>query len=502
MENRAVKTNKYINEIKLGIIFFCISNLLFLYYQTTFFIGNHDWDWVKGTTQVLSLDTGLFEGRYAKFILNVCLYGGQILPILNNLTAFVLLSFGMVLLVKYWKIEKGISGILIGSIIISSPYIWDWLYFPINIIGNFAAIPLVMGGLIWAENKQWYYRLAAIICFLTALGVYPSVAEMMVVSWVIRSLLEKKISKSALGTIIVSLIFFVLILKILTYKEIIYTGHYNIQTADMPDLIKRIPDMMILAVRQLYASIPFFPRALKVIGILIIICAFAKTILEDKHFRTIILWAIGLGATVLSAFLAARWEEAAYVARINFYGINFLYAGGLALLLNEKTPKIAKNVGLLLGMLFISIAAREGFYTQKVWQFGKNAEEKMIERIKDRIEERQTASTQSRLIPVVAGEKALRPKYYQETYQKDNPYMLTSSFMVRHIPAGILNFYAVNQIYAGRSQIGELTEPLYIFLRDAKAPWPSEQGIYVDDTYAIILLTKEGIKAIQAQIPK
>lgn len=502
MENRAAKTNKYINEIKLCIIFFCISNLLFLYYQTTFFIGNHDWDWVKGTTQVLSLDTGLFEGRYAKFILNVCLYGGQILPILNNLTAFVLLSFGLVLLTKYWKIEKGLSGILIGTLIISSPYIWDWLYFPINIIGNFAAIPLVIGGLIWSENKQWYYRLSAIICFLTALGVYPSVAEMMIVCWVIKNLLEKKISKSALGTIIVSLIFFVLILKILTYKAIIYTGHYNVQTADMSELIKRIPDMMILAVSQLYMSIPFFPTELKIIGILIIVCAIIKTLQENCNLRTVILWGIGVGATVLSAFLAARWEEAAYVARINFYGMNFLYAGGLALLLNEKTPKIAKNVGLLLGMLFISIAVKEGFYAQKVWQFGKIAEEKMIERIESRIEVRQTASTQSRLIPVVAGEKALRPKYYQETYQKDNPYMLTSSFMVRHIPAGILNFYAVNPIYAGRSQIGELTEPLYIFLRDAKAPWPSDEGLYVDDTYAVILLTREGIEVIRAQIPK
>ena len=168
MENNAVKTYKYINEIKLGLIYFCICNILFLYYQITFFIGNHDWDWVKGTTQVLSWDTGLFEGRYAKFILNVCLYGGQILPILNNLTAFVLLSFGLVLLSKYWQIAKRSSQIIMGTFIISSPYIWDWLYFPINIIGNFAAIPLVVGGLIWSENKQWYYKTAAIICFLIA----------------------------------------------------------------------------------------------------------------------------------------------------------------------------------------------------------------------------------------------------------------------------------------------------------------------------------------------
>lgn len=502
MENNAVKTYKYINEIKLGVIFFCICNLLFLYYQITFFIGNHDWDWVKGTTQVLSLDTGLFEGRYAKFILNVCLYGGQILPILNNLTAFGFLSFGLVLLTKYWRVEKISSQIIIGAFLISSPYIWDWLYFPINIIGNFAAIPLVIGGLIWSENKQWYYRLAAIICFLTALGVYPSVAEMMIVCWAIKCLQEKKISKGALGTIIVSLILFALILKYLTYKNIIYTGHYNVQTAGLAELVKRIPDMILLAFSQLYMSIPFFPNTLKIIGILIITGAVIKTLQEERKFRNLILWGIGLGATVISAFLAARWEDAAYVARINFYGVNFLYAGALVLLLNKQTPKIGRNIGVVLGILFICLAAREGFYAQKVWQLGRNAEEKMIERIMGRIENRLNNSAQSRLIPVVAGEQSLRPRYYKETYQKDNPYMLTNSFMVRHIPAGILNFYATKPIYAGQSQIGELTVPLYIFLRDAKAPWPSDEGLYVDDTYAIILLSKEGIAAIQAQIPK
>lgn len=502
MENNAVKTYKYINEIKLGLIYFCICNILFLYYQITFFIGNHDWDWVKGTTQVLSWDTGLFEGRYAKFILNVCLYGGQILPILNNLTAFGLLSFGLVLLSKYWQIAKRSSQIIMGTFIISSPYIWDWLYFPINIIGNFAAIPLVVGGLIWAENKQWYYKTAAIICFLIALGVYPSVVEMMIVCWAIKGLLEKKISKSALGTMSVSLIFFVLILKYLTYKNIIYTGHYNVQTADWAEMLKRIPDMVVLAFSQLYMSIPFFPNNLKIIGILIITGAVIKTLQEERKFRNLILWCVGLGATIVSAFLAARWEEAAYMARINFYGVNFLYVGALAVLLKEQTPKIGRNIGLMLGILFVCLSAREGFYAQKVWQLGKTAEEKMIERISGRIESRLNSSAQSIRIPIVAGEQSLRPRYYHETYQKDNPYMLTSSFMVRHIPAGILNFYAAKPIYAGQSQIGELTVPLYIFLRDAKAPWPSDKGLYVDDIYAIILLSKAGIEAIQAQIPK
>lgn len=502
MSKKHFKTDEYISNFKLGLIYFIFANVLFLYYQTTFFIGNHDWDWIKGTTQVLKWDTGLFEGRYAKFILNVCLFGGQILPLLNNITALGLLSLGLVLLTKYWKIEKTSSSIIIGALIISSPYIWDWLYFPINILGNFAAIPLVVGGLIWAERQQWYYKLAGLVCFVTALGVYPSVAEMIIVCLSIKSLQEKNIKYGAWGTALLSLVVFALVLQILTVQGVIYTEHYNVQTAGFEELIHRIPEMVTLAVSQLYMSIPFFPTELKVIGILIILGAVITTLRENFSLKTLILWGIGLGATVLSAFLAARWEEAAYMARINFYGLNFLYAGALALLLSERTSKLTGNLGLLLGILFICIASREGFYVQKVWQMGKLAEEKMIERVEARIETRLEPRNQSFLIPVVAGEKALRPRYYSEKYQKNNPYMLTSPFMVRHIPVGMLNFYAIKPMYAGQSQIGELTVPLYVFLRDTKSPWPAEEGVYVDDTYAIILLTKEGIKAIQAQIPK
>ena len=55
--------DKTFRGIKLFWLVFAALNLVFLYYQVTFFIGNHDWDWVKGTTQVLRWDTGLFEGR-------------------------------------------------------------------------------------------------------------------------------------------------------------------------------------------------------------------------------------------------------------------------------------------------------------------------------------------------------------------------------------------------------------------------------------------------------
>lgn len=505
MNKKYLKTDKYADDFKLCMIFFILSNILFLYYQSVFFIGNHDWDWVKGTNQVLSLDTGLFEGRYAKFILNIILYGGQVLPILNSMTAFFLLSVGMTLLVRYWRIKDTISSLIVGSIVISSPYILDWLYFSINIIGNFMAIPLVILGLSWAENKKWYYKLVSIICFLIALGVYPSIAEMMIVCLVVRNLIEKRISVGTYGIVLTALIIFEIVLKVLTYKGIIYTGHYNMQTATIGELVQRVPEIILLSFKQLYMSIPFFPKELKIIGLMIIAGAIIKTLQREGRIRTIILWGIGLGGTVLSAFLSAKIEEAAYIARINFYGINFLYAGGVAILLskaqiNEQEKSFAKNIGMLLGILFICLGGREIFIAQKVWNFGQEAEEKLAERINDRIESRIENSIT--LIPVVAGEQSLRPKYYHQEYDKNNPYMLTSPFMIRHIPSGMLNFYLPEPIYAGSSQIMGLNEPLYIFLRDVKTTWPSEQGLYVDGEYAIIMMTTDGIRAIQAQIPK
>ena len=110
-------TNSTISNKRLFMLVFLTLNLLFVFYQTSFFIGNHDWDWVKGTDQILSINTGLFEARFSKFILNVILYGGQIFPILNNITAFALLSLGAVMLTNYWKIKRNICS---NSIILTS----------------------------------------------------------------------------------------------------------------------------------------------------------------------------------------------------------------------------------------------------------------------------------------------------------------------------------------------------------------------------------------------
>lgn len=135
--------------------------------------------------------------------------------------------------------------------------------------------------------------------------------------------------------------------------------------------------------------------------------------------------------------------------RVNFYGLNFLYAGAAAVLLSGF--RWQRNIGLVLAGLFLLLSVRQDFYAQKVWQLGKTAEERLVERVSAQIEAVRPHTAP--LTPVVAGELPLRPRYYAEKYAVSAPYVLNAPFVVRHIPSGMFNFYAVSPLFYGGSQI-------------------------------------------------
>ncbi len=483
------------NNVKLWLSLFAIINIIFLFYQVHFFWGNHDWDWIKGTTQVLSLNTGMFEGRFAKFILNKVLFGGQVLPIFNNIIAFALLALGVILLVEYWQIRGIKNKIILALFPMVSPFILGWLYFPINILGNFAAIPLVAGGLCLAEKKA-IDKVTAVICWLIALGTYPSTMEMIIICFCFRCILNpitfSEIIKMTI-LILVSLLLFKFLLWNLGQLQWIVKDYYNLKTVTLSELINRTPQMIKLAFSQLVTTLPFMDLKFKVLGIITIIIAFISSICK---FKTAFLWLFAFLTTVLSTWLTGTPEETAYMPRINFYGLNFFYTGAIAVLLQRKGW--THNLGSLLSIALIYQSIIADFNAQKVWLLGKKAEENLIERISARI----TFQTSQQKIPIVAGEISLRSRYYFEKYQQPSPYTLHAPFIVRHIPSGIFNFYAIKPLFYGISQISSIDTELYNFLQSAYQPWPAEKAIYIDENYAIILLTSQGIQAIQSQLPQ
>ncbi|MBQ8750646.1 MAG: hypothetical protein IJZ30_03300 [Alphaproteobacteria bacterium] len=486
------------NNMYLFFSVFITLNIIFLYYTTTFFIGNHDWDWVKGTTQVLSLSTGMFEARFGKFILNVLLFSGHIFPILNNFVSFILLSIGAVLLAKYWNINKLLSAFIVSISFTATPFILGWLYFPINILGNFSAIPLVVGGLILIEKEKILPKIIALLFFILALGVYPSTMEMIFIVFFVRQIILKetnirKVLKS-FSIIILSLAIFKLLLIVLAHYHLIMSNYYNMELNSINDIIRKIPEFIKLFFSQLWTTIPFFPRMLKLTGGIIVILALSSTI---KNIRNIIFWFIICGATILSSVLTSNINETALMPRVNFYGLNFLYAGSIAILLMQKT--IWRNFGYLFGLIYLVLSINESIYAQKVWHLGKISETNLVMRMSSRIEEKSKILP---LTPILTDEISLRPKYYYNKFDKTTPYILERSFIVRHIPSGMFNFYAPNTLFYGSSQIRELTPDLYNYLRTVDTPWPNDKGLYIDNEYAVIMSTRKGIEAIKAQLPK
>lgn len=492
---RQKKSN--IQDFKLFTALFIALNLVFCFYQTTFFWGNHDWDWMKGTDQLLKLNTGMFEARYAKFILNVFLFGGHVLPIFNSLIAFALLSLGTVFIAHYWQLKTFANKLLVGLFIAVSPYILGWLYFPINILGNFAAVALVAGGLLLAEKeKSVLSYIFSVICFLLALGVYPSVTEMMIILICFRHILcqtaqFKQFLKPFILPVL-ALVIFKLMLIILSANHLIAGDYYNLQTVSLAELIARVPDIIKLSFEQLILPLPFMNVSFKILSLLIVLTA----LFSLRNIHQVLLFVAALLATVLSSWLTAMPAETVFMPRVNFYGVNFFIAGAVAVLLIQNGFR--RNLGLLFAVLFIFQSIIADFYAEKVWAMGKRAEENMVLRLASQIENKPNFKPR---VPVVAGELALRPRYYHDFYLIKSPYLLDQPLMVRHIPSGMFNFYMPEAIFDKTSVISNVSPELSLFIKQARKPYPDKRALFVDDDYAVMLLTKDGIKAIQAQMP-
>jgi hypothetical protein len=204
---------------------------------------------------------------------------------------------------------------------------------------------------------------------------------------------------------------------------------------------------------------------------------------------------IALVATILSTWLTKAPDETAYMPRVNFYSISFLYAGTMTLLLKEKG--LMRNLGIILSVLLIWQNILNNFEASKVWQLGRTAEINLTERITGQIENYKKL----RRIPIVAGELPLRPRYYHTSYQKESPYVLNGALLVRHIPSGMFNFYAIEPMFYVGSQISEISPELYQFLSIEGKAWPNKNALFVDDVYAVILLTPDGVQNIRDQLP-
>ena len=492
-------------DIKALLISYFIVNLIFLYNTLNFIWGNHDDVFI---TEGLKLSSGLFEGRFSQFIPPVLLTNGQILPIITNLLGLMFLTIGLWLLAKYWNIPKSLLNYtLFITFFISQPYTLSWLYFTFITLSCLLWTMLVILGLYLSQSisksthKLWL-SFASILCFYLPLGGYPPVINTIFVCLgakiVISYIFEKHTLKELFHTykytllnILLATICFKLTLKIVNPNNV-----YNLETTAIAAYPTKFIETLIISYKQFILSLPFMEQSYKLILFTMVLIAFVSAVIKAENLKKRLLTLLFILGTIwcasLTTFLVIPPTQ--YVARIDFFGLAFIYAFALALLLSFKKP-ISRSIAIIFMIIIIPFSIINDYRAQKNWQQGFTAEMQILEDITARIEEHPNFNPKKQYRFYQAGDISLRPAYYNQKFSQSEPFLLNIAYLAMWQGAPLAQFYSPFTYIDTKTPllISDITPELYRFIQEKAHPYPHRNSIWIDDKIIVVIYNRYGL---------
>ena len=508
-------------ELKLWFYAFVAMCAVFSPLLFNFIWGNHDWQPLLVDSRVYS---GLLEGRFSQYFLLCLTLMGKILPVLNILLGFVLYSLALVLLYSRF-FEFPLKNTALLPIIAAAilPYINEILYFQFIVFSQLSW-PLVIALALLcckkaAKEYALLYEMSTYVLLLFAVSGYPAASNLFVsavaLDIIIRSDSFKNMSKRLVLSVLPFLGAFLTLYVLHQWliSQHIMMSLYNNQTPGVVELIAKIFPMIVLSVQNLMQPQPFFSSGLKsAICLVLLLFVFYKLITEKtlKSRLFLILCFAGLLLCLkFSAWLTfetpenyfSQYDPAAFMVRTDFYAIPCLVLVCVAGLMNAD-GKLYKNAAVLMSVVLIVLSLKADFYFAKVHLFGFQTEALLQERINNRIQENEGYNPESLYTVVQAGELPARARFYKKSpLEKYGYYTLQIPYTRHWIAFEYYNFYAPKNFVREGTSINpqEITPKMIDFLSYKIDVWPSENAVYVDDTYAIIALTKNGKKMLTEQ---
>lgn len=490
---------------------FALINLAFLFHTVNFMFGDHDWNYVR-TANYWS--EGAFEGRPLHFVLQSLFFGGEILPVLNNLLSFAALTLSGILLAKYWQIPFSVLSYTLFSVFVAIlPYTLVWLFYAKDTLINLSLPLIAVCGLLaadYAVNKQKpAYHLLAVALFYFAFSSYAAVINFLGVCFLgeimlvyaggsenISALIRKKLFPAA--DMLAALTLFKLTLVLMPI-----TSDYNTQTISFAYLPEKFIETVKVMFAQFTAPLPFMEYKYKLLLLVMSVFGAGAALAKGGKHRAFPLLVLLFGVLFTSklAFFAAdergqvlaQMENFAFVPRLDFYGLVYVYALGLAGILSLPANKWRK-AGIVLAVIITFMSLVRDMYAEKVWKLGFDAEMKAHERIVTRLEERTdfTPSRPYRLLQI--GSLSLRPNFYLQPAKEETSLdLLSTSFTPQFMSRIVYNFYYPQDVFYTNAAVGELSPQGREWLSKQAQPFPHKESIYIDGDIVVIVLTKEGL---------
>lgn len=496
---------------KIFFISFAIINLAFLFHTINFMFGDHDWNHIKSS---ISWNEGTFEGRPLHFVLQSIFFNGQILPVINNIISFMLLTLSGILLAKYWNIPKTILGYSLFSIFIAlQPYTLAWLFYAKDSLINLSLPFVAITSLLISENKgktkNYFYHIFAILLMYFSFASYVAIINYYGVC-VIGKLLftyidEKKPFITILRQKYLTIIdlFVALILFKITISQLLPSEGYNTQTIPLSYIPQKLIETFFVMIKQFVTPLPFMEYKYKILLLILSVYAFIILLLksETKKISLVILMIIGiLFSSKLAYFIAeqrgqilAEMEDFAYVPRLDFYGLVYVYAVFLAIIIKYTQMK-AYKIGIIFAIYITFLSFVRDVYAQKVWKFGFDAEIKVNERILSKIEQHKDFYPTQHYKLLQIGSLSLRQNFYQRDKKEITSLdLLSTSFTPEFMSRIAYNFYYPYNIFVENVSINSLSEDAIRFILYKAEPYPSDNFLYIDRNIIIVVLTEEGL---------
>ncbi len=504
---------------------FIVLNIVYAFHTMNFLWGNHDWTDVLD--RVYNEHTyGL--GRFSQYWLQILLFDGKILPILNNFVAFAGLCMSGLLLARYWNIPLNLFSYLSFSLFFAtSPYFLPWLYYIKLSVANawlpfFAILALIISqrscGIQNTFNKIALNALA-ILLIIYCLGVYPVIISTLAVVFFAKTFfIRMDNEKENVCWVIINTVVAVVIVKlILLYMQLagIMGNFYNTKMLTCSQMFDKLNYIFFISFKQFTFSTTFIDANYKVALLVLLIVGFVAYMVSlfnsiknrqnsyQEILIAIILILVMLFSTKIVALLTPG-DYGDFAPRMDYFGLLYFYMFALGILLKMQ-KHIYKNIVLVLMIILIPMAIQRDADAMKVWKLGFDAEQKLNERIIGRIETQPQFDMNKKYTVIYIGTPfALRSNFYTPKAKDEFTSIPMLSFcynVVWPTTDHDIDFYYVKrfkQISYNTENLVHVNSKEYLkyfkdyILNEAKA-WPDKNSIYVDDKYIVIVYNQEAL---------
>lgn len=499
---------------------FALINLAYLFHTINFMWGGTDWAAVR---TAVDMNESLADGRFSAFWLQKLLFNGKILPVINNLWAFLGLSLAGILLAIYWNIpQKTVTIVIAGLLLSVNPYTLSWLYSAKNTLGSLWLPALSLGALVLADikprsqNRNFANNIISVMITLLVLGSYLPALNFIAVAVLGKVFLKTAYAdislkdaflrvRQSLVNLTAAIMVYLLIMSLLKDSGMLATP-FSL-TAPLTACWFNFPLLLKSAVNQFAGVLPFVDVYYQFLYLVLVLGAVFIVIFNTPSGKTaarslalIPLLMIASKITVL--FSTTPEDITKYSAQIDFYSLPLLHTLMFITLIRLGGEKIRRAAYVLASVLILMSYVRVA-YALKVWKFGWDAETKLAERIITRLEKMPEFNINRQYKLLQIGEMSLRKKYYlAKDGEQANGNLLHKSYYPAGQAKDAYNFYYQTDFLNADATVEEIknSPDLREYILNQAQPYPAQSSMWIHGDYIILILDAAALAKLRSTL--